>query len=407
MTPYIKAYPSGGIVIGKVTLAGLCAAAVLASSAVALAAPSAGHKDSVGRVTEFAASTGKAGRTVKTGFQPTALVVAPDSRHVYVANRGSQTISELSAGLTGAIRTIHVAGAPLDMVMTPNGKLLYVSLLSNNLSQGDQGGSVLVIRTSDFKPVKDIPLFEPYLMAVSRNSATVYVASGSTGGNGETVTPIRTASNRAGKALSIANRNFEVIALAIAPSGRAVYVISDDVASRTGHPSYAGVLTVINAASGRVRKQLRIGTSPSDLAITPNGRTVYVSLARGVLPVSTSSNTAGRLIRIADYPGDLVITPNGRTLYVAADGELTPVSTRDNAAGRPIGHFAPDPNAGTMAVSPDGTTLYALTWWPTLSVATIRTATNTAQMAFKSGPDATELVLAPNGKTGYVVNWGL
>jgi DNA-binding beta-propeller fold protein YncE len=293
------------------------------------------------------------------------------------------------------------------MVMTPNGNLLYVSLLSNNLSQGDQGGSVLVIRTSDFKPVKDIPLFEPYLMAVSRNSATVYVASGSTGGNGETVTPIRTASNRAGKALSIANRNFEVIALAIAPSGRAVYVISDDVASRTGHPSYAGVLTVINAASGRVRKQLRIGTSPSDLAITPNGRTVYVSLARGVLPVSTSSNTAGRLIRIADYPGDLVITPNGRTLYVAADGELTPVSTRDSAAGRPIGHFAPDPNAGTMAVSPDGTTLYALTWWPTLSVATIRTATNTAQMAFKSGPDATELVLAPNGKTGYVVNWGL
>jgi DNA-binding beta-propeller fold protein YncE len=407
MTPYIKAYPSGGIVIGKVTVAGLGAAAVLASSAVALATPGAGHKDSVGRVTEFATSTGKTGRTVKTGFQPTALVVSPDSRHVYVANRGSQTVSELSAGLTGAVRTIHVPGALLDMVITPNGKLLYVSVLSDNLSRGDQGGSVLVIRTSDFKPVQDIPVFEPYLMAVSRDSATVYVASGSTGGNGETVTAIRTASNRAGKALSIANRNFEAMALTVAPSGRAVYVISENVASRTGHPSYAGILTVINAASGRVRKQIRIGTSPSDLAITPNGRTVYVSIALGVLPVSTSSNTAGRLIRIANYPGDLVITPNGRTVYVAAAGQLTPVSTRDNAAGRPIGNFAPDPNTGTMAVSPDGRTLYALTWWPTLSVATIRTATNTAQIGVKSGPDATELVLAPNGKTGYIVNWGL
>jgi YVTN family beta-propeller protein len=49
-------------------------------------------------------------------------------------------------------------------------------------------------------------------------------------------------------------------------------------------------------------------------------------------------NRAGRPIRVGRFPDSLAITPDGRTLYVVNgdSGTVTPVNTATNRPGRPI-----------------------------------------------------------------------
>ena len=61
-----------------------------------------------------------------------------------------------------------------------------------------------------------------------------------------------------------------------------------------------------------------------------------------VIPVSTATNTAGIPIKTGNQPTAMAITPDGRTIYVTVptgrsdDGMLIPVSTVTGTAGRPI-----------------------------------------------------------------------
>jgi len=76
-------------------------------------------------------------------------------------------------------------------------------------------------------------------------------------------------------------------------------------------------------------------------AITPDGKTVYVSpgLRSAVLvPVETATGRAGKPIRLGAAPMAIVIIPDGKTAYVvgSASGTVTPIDTATNAVGPPI-----------------------------------------------------------------------
>jgi DNA-binding beta-propeller fold protein YncE len=72
------------------------------------------------------------------------------------------------------------------------------------------------------------------------------------------------------------------------------------------------------------------------MAVTPNGRTLYVLNAGGdtVTPIRV---TAGAPIAVPHQPFTLAITPNGKTLYVTGGTNLlTPARTSNNHPGTPI-----------------------------------------------------------------------
>jgi hypothetical protein len=61
----------------------------------------------------------------------------------------------------------------------------------------------------------------------------------------------------------------------------------------------------------------------------------------GAGPISGTASRAGNPIKVGDEasPGDagqIAITPDGKTLYVACEGAVVPVSTATNTPGRPI-----------------------------------------------------------------------
>ena len=132
------------------------------------------------------------------------------------------------------------------------------------------------------------------------------------------------------------------------------------------------MLTPINTATNTPGKRIYLNGLGGDgfIAITPDGKTAYVSTGypSSVVPVSTTTNTAGKPIELArpDNPGggQIVITPDGKTAYVLA-GTYTvhPIATASNVAGPPIQLKSDcqsklDSAQEVMAITPDGKTVY-------------------------------------------------
>ncbi len=99
------------------------------------------------------------------------------------------------------------------------------------------------------------------------------------------------------------------------------------------------------------------------MAITPNGKTIYVSgdEPNAVIPVSTVTDKVGKPIEFGrQVPTQILITPNGKTAYVMGltGGEIYPVATATNTIGKPIRAGQGVGGDYQMAITPDGKTLY-------------------------------------------------
>jgi DNA-binding beta-propeller fold protein YncE len=233
--------------------------------------------------------------------------------------------------------------------------------------------------------------------------ATVYVANEAE----DTVTPIRAASNTAGRPIRVGPAP---ALIEISPDGQTAYVVG--VGSLLPGAAAPVTLTPIRAATNRPGRVITvcahenlsgvIAISPDTIAITPDSGTVYVSCpgTGEVVPVRAGADTASKPIRISS-PGALAMAADGRTVYVANfDGDtITPISTATEEPGQPI-TVGQSPDA--MAVTPDGKTILVLTSTGITGVTPVDAATNRAgkPVAIQG---AYALAVAPGGGTAYVL----
>jgi YVTN family beta-propeller protein len=119
---------------------------------------------------------------------------------------------------------------------------------------------------------------------------------------------------------------------------------------------------VIDTASDAVIETIRVGDSPSALAVTPDGTRLYVMTAGGVIDVvDTTLHAVAATIPVGSV-GDIAITPDGARVYVAA-GLVYVIDSATNlvvhsfpAEVAPIADVAN--NASAVVISPDGTRAY-------------------------------------------------
>ncbi len=231
-------------------------------------------------------------------------------------------------------------------------------------------------------------------------SGTVYVANEA----GNTVTPIRAASNTAGRPIKV---GAAPALIAISPDGQTAYVVG--IGSLLPGAAAPVTLTAIRTATNKPGRVITvcapgnlsgaIAIAPDTIAITPDSRTVYVSCSGTgqVVPVRAGADTAARPIRVPS-PGALALAAGGKTVYVANSGgdTITPVSTATEEPGPPI-IVGPSPDA--MAVTPDGRTVLVLT---SAGITPVDAATNRAgrPVAIQG---AHALAVAPDGGTAYVL----
>lgn len=136
--------------------------------------------------------------------------------------------------------------------------------------------------------------------------------------------------------------------VAITPDGRTAYVTSAQVSGNTDNTEHITIwVTPVTAATniaGRafVGQTVVSSNAGSDISIAPDGRTGYLSGATKVIPIDLATSRTEKPIQLA--PGfattisNFVISPNGRIGYVQPGGQrwLQPVDLVSDTAVKPV-----------------------------------------------------------------------
>jgi YVTN family beta-propeller protein len=229
---------------------------------------------------------------VINGFDgPSGFAITPDGNTAYVNNYGGpeglgsgngHTVSVVNLNTNAIVATINVDLAPAALTVTPNGAYLYVA----NYVDGNPGtGTVQAIRTSDNTIVATIPGFSgPFPIAITPNGCSAYVTN--FGSNnfapvGTTVSVISTKTNTITATIPVGT---QPAGLAITPDGKYVYISNYNTLYLVGAPYFydltpgVGTVNIIDTCTNKVIcPTIVVGSSPAQIAITPNGAFAYVT----------------------------------------------------------------------------------------------------------------------------------
>jgi hypothetical protein len=247
-------------------------------------------------------------------------------------------------------------------------------------------------------------------VAITPDGKTIWAA------HGDTVTPISTGTNRAGRPVTLRN-NYDVyiVKLVVAPNGKNVYVLDS-----------SGTVTPISTVTDRAGISIKPEQQPApeeqpppaasiyNMAITPNGKTLYVLVnipqqRSYVVPIVTATNTPAAPIWPQSLRGIAILSaPDGQTAYLVGTSsvglQVIPISTATNSPGTPVS-FATGQVLGSAAMTPDGHTIYLTTARDT--VIQFSTITDKVSRTFNVGSaDGAPLGFAttPDGGTAYFVS---
>ena len=303
------------------------------------------------------------------------------------------------------------ASSGAALAISPNGKTAYV---------GDSHvGLVTPVDLSNGRAERPITLGQWGInaIAVTPSGRTAYVVEG---GAADAIIPIDLSTRTVGPAIHVAGTRALGSSIAITPDGHMAYVDSmgesDPGAATTTHitPSYVvpidlGTNTALRPISldplstgGHiVRSEAPIcetncafDETIGGIAITPDGRTVYVSQdgevpPSGVFSINLSTEQVGPNIGIFEGAAaePLAITPDGRTVYIASGvGTVTPIDLSSQSVGASI-HVVPAGElVAGMAISPNGGTL-VVDGDPDLASMNLRTRTVKILLQDQAGGD--------------------
>jgi YVTN family beta-propeller protein len=123
-------------------------------------------------------------------------------------------------------------------------------------------------------------------------------------------------------------------------------------------------VSVIDTASGAVVATIPVAEGPHGMAITQDGRTVYVtgdgSSAMSV--IDTATDRVVKTVEVGKTPNGVALTPDGRLLLVAVYGENR-IAFVDTATQAVVASMAA-PKPHTIAISPDGKLAYVTSQEP-------------------------------------------
>lgn len=262
------------------------------------------------------------------GFSVVELSGAPLA---FTALRDADVVSVIDTETSNELARIAVGDEPIQLILSQDGRSLYVSNLSSN--------DISVISTATFQEIERIPTaLQPLDLALSPDGKTLYATNSGAG----TLTVVDLATN-AGQTVWIAG-------LSTGPYGIAARndkVFVTDLANDQ---------LLIMTPSGTVQSRIDVAAQPRSLALSPDSRSLYIaSMGEGTLTVFNAEEE--RISQRVELPveGTFAVAahPAGEKVYLTAhdDGSVLVLNSADMTLRKQI--FTGD-NPRGLSFSPDG-----------------------------------------------------
>jgi YVTN family beta-propeller protein len=260
-------------------------------------------------------------------------------------------------------------------------------------------GTVSRINTGTRQPLAPVGLGRrsgPWALAATPDGKTVYVADYGT----STITPVSTRSGRPGTPIKVPRDPDE---LAMAPDGKTLWVASEI----NDNDQAPGRITPIRVATGKAGRPVRVGLDPGPLVVSPDSKTVYAGTMGfssqmdngNVTVIGGRADRIRRIVRLGTRsPVSMVLAAAGQILYVGTDnGVLVPIRVSARRPGRAIrlGGF---PQA--LVTSSRGRMVYAVSGERVIAVSA---RARSVAWSARIGGDPQNLALMPGGRTLYVI----
>ncbi len=266
--------------------------------------------------------TGRPGPAVR-GFAPynsaEPVPVAPDGSAAYLTSFSFGILTPLNLRTGRPGRPVRIGAHPIAAALAPGGKTVYV------LAARTSGPAVLV-------PV-----------SLSGGSSGGGSGGGSSGGgsSGGGSSGGNASGGRAGPPISLGPGAAAGWDLAIAPDGATAYVVGRGSAGPGANRcQYCAFITPVNLRTGTAGTPVSFGSAGQaryyHLAIAPDGATLYVASggpADTITPVDLRTRAPGEPVHLGSAPTALAVTPDGRRVYVAEqDGSIAVVRAPSGSA---------------------------------------------------------------------------
>jgi YVTN family beta-propeller protein len=207
---------------------------------------------------------------VDVGADPHQVVVSLDGHRVYVANTGSQTVSVVDADTLRLVSTVTVSGNPVGLAVSPDGAILYVSLQGGSVALASQNRDMIAaIDTERLQVTNTLPVDRyPIQVVLSPDGKRLYVTHFQ-----GTVTVMDTAPLQVVRALP--GPGTSPTGAALSPDGKRLYI--GDFSAH-GFVSILDTESFTFRQMARLSPPGPYVGAPIDVAVSPDGTHLFVCL---------------------------------------------------------------------------------------------------------------------------------
>jgi YVTN family beta-propeller protein len=275
---------------------------------------------------------------IRVGAEPEGVIVAPDSRTLYVANQNSKILSIVDAA-TQKVTSIKLRNTPRFVAISRDGRRLFVSMYENDKKTGS---GVAVVDTAARKVLGYVKTGnQPFTLAV--------------GPDGRLWVPIH--SEGRVEIYSAGDQKPDG-RIEVPANPHAVAFSADQMRAFTpNHESNA--VSVIDMRTDKLLKSIPVSKAPHNLAVSPDGRRVLVAGfeadAADLIDAVTLKRTGP--FPVGKSPQCVAFSTDGKHAYVVNEGDNT-VTVLDGRTGRKTATVGVGKSPRMIAMSPDGRYAY-------------------------------------------------
>lgn len=234
--------------------------------------------------------------------EPHLLTAADRRAYVTISGHHYDSVATIDTVNKQVIGNYRVEGSATDVAVSPDATRIFVGQV------GDASVGLAVINT--FGRISTVNIADAVgrtvdAVRVSPNGRLVYVATSDA--DSGTVFVVDAAQGRVVRDVPIASPIRDIV---LSRDGALAYVASFDT-------HWGGSVDVIDTAINEVTAKVGIGGAPMQMALSADGARLYIADYEHVAVMCTETNSVVDLLKVTADPSCVAVSPDGTRLYIA------------------------------------------------------------------------------------------